>query len=791
MVIRFFVLLLTSLTIIFRIEPSLAFTSVKFKSHVKANYQRNGLSRSSSAALRDSRDDNVVFARFVKSIVITATSLQILSAGYARADPPPSENSVQATAAVSVIDTTSAIQDSQVISLKFPELTIKIPDMSLTLPEVPFKLSDMPAKLSELPSLLNVDLDALNSKSDELLNNLPRLPISLPEGSKLLTTTVRPDNKLPFDTKKIQWWKQTGLNLEKVTDEVKVNLQSFPAEFSNVVERVRSLTFNWQIVTGLLGVFIFADSLQSSRQLNRIIDEQNVKMADQEAVINSSRSMNSEIVDILKTESVKLIDDVDILIEQLDQKTLHINSLNETLQNLSLSINGSDTTSKQMLSQYSSQLVSQENLIRSLKSQIIEIPKKIAREVAAEYEAQLTVSEKKASDLKRDLSLLQRAAKSVPSVAGTGTTSLPQAASVRSTFPPISASFPTSIFTPAGAVEALAAEQLAQKSIKLNAENTEMKMKLVSIESEKKAEKSKNAELVQKIARLETSLKDAEARLTANMGAEDLRYQELNARLLNMEKTINAFMAENEELKRKLVAAEDKATELAAKEAERAAAESSRELSSQSAPMHDDDSDDKSLLLRALTRENDDLKQRLLNSDERLIDMQQDNLKKLETAKIMTKQLNARLTEIGVQQENKEGKSKSTASLLIDSRSNYVLHYQLPPPPTLPPPSVLLQVKELEEAKENTQRLLTESLDTLASLRAGGEGMDREMQSGEEEAAKSAAKIRAKKITVKSDSIDPSDDASAAIKNLKVYQVSPAALTLARMTCCLSTTPVA
>ena len=658
MVIRFFVLLLTSLTIIFRIEPSLALTNVQFKLHVNTNHQRQGLSRSSSAVLRDTRDDNVVFARFVQSIVITATSLQILSAGHAQAAPPPVANIVQADIAVSAIGATNTIQDPQVISLKFPELTIKIPDLSLTLPEVPFKLSDVPAKLSELPSLLNVDLNALNSRSDELLNNLPRLPISLPEGSKLLTTTVRPDYKLPFDVKKIQWWKNTGLNLEKVNDEVKTNLKSFPGEFSNIVERVRSLSFNWQIVTGLLGIFIFADSLQSSRQLNRIIDEQNVKMEDQEAVINSSRSMNSEIVDVLKTESLKLIEDVDSLIQQLDEKSLHINSLNDTLQTLSLSINGTDTTSKQMLTQYSSQLISQENLIRSLKSQIVEIPKKIAREVASEYKAQLVVSEKKVDDLQRDLTILQRAAKSAP----TGTASVPQAVSAPSTFPPISSSFPTSIFTPVGAAEALAAEQLAQKSTKLSTENSEMKKKLESIESEKEVEKSKNLELVQKIARLETSLTDAQAKLTTNMGSEDVRFQELNARMLNMENMLNAIMVENEELKRKLLAAEDKAAQLAAKEAERAAAESSRYLSGQSAPMHDDDSDDKSLLLRALTRENDDLKQRLLNSDERLIDMQQDNLKKLETAKIMTKQLNARLTEIGVQQENKEGKSKSTAS---------------------------------------------------------------------------------------------------------------------------------
>lgn len=666
MVIRFFVLLLTSLTIIFRIEPSLALTSVQFKSPAYTNHQRQGLSRSSSSVLRDSRDDKVVFARFVQSLVITATSLQILSAGHAQAAPPPAANLVRADVAAKAIDTTSTIQDPQVISLKFPELTIKIPDLSLTLPEVPFKLPDMPTKLSELPSLLNVDLNALNSRSDELLNNLPRLPFSLPEGSKLLTTTVRPageiGQKLQFgEIKKIQWWKNTGLNLEKVNDEVKTNLLSFPNEFSNVVERLRSLSFNWQIITGVLGIFIFADLLQSSRQLNKIIDEQNIKMDDQEALINSSRSMNSEIVDVLKSESLKLIEDVDSLIQQLDEKSLHINSLNDTLQTLSLSINGTDATSKQMLTQYSSQLISQENLIRSLKSQIVEIPKKIAREVASEYKGQLVASEKKVDDLKRDLNLLQKASKSAGTATATIPASIPPTLSVTSTFPPISSSFPTSIFTPAGAAAALAAEQVAQKTTQLSAENSEMKTKLASMEREREVERSKNLELVQKLSRLETSLSDAQAKLTANTGSEEARYQELNARLLNMENLINAFMLENEELKAKLAAAEDKATQLAAREAERAAAETSRYVSDQRAPLHDDDSDDKSLLLRALTRENDDLRQRLLNVDEGLIDMQQDYLKKLESAKIMTKELNARLTEIGVQQENKEGKSASIA----------------------------------------------------------------------------------------------------------------------------------
>lgn len=102
-------------------------------------------------------------------------------------------------------------------------------------------------------------------------------------------------------------------------------------------------------------------------------------------------------------------------------------------------------------------------------------------------------------------------------------------------------------------------------------------------------------------------------------------------------------------------------------------------------------------------------------------------------------------------------------------------------------PSVLLQVKELEEAKENTQRLLTESLDILASLRAGGEGVDREVQSSLDEAAKSVVKSRAKRTTVKSASIDPSDDASAAIKDIKLYQVGYSARV--RMKCRLTATP--
>lgn len=98
---------------------------------------------------------------------------------------------------------------------------------------------------------------------------------------------------------------------------------------------------------------------------------------------------------------------------------------------------------------------------------------------------------------------------------------------------------------------------------------------------------------------------------------------------------------------------------------------------------------------------------------------------------------------------------------------------------------MLLQLKELEEAKENTQRLLAESLDTLASLRAGGGGMvmggDRDREAlGGSDAAKTAVKTKAKKVKVKSAAIDPADDASTPIKDLKLYQVSSIALSCTR-----------
>ena len=234
-------------------------------------------------------------------------------------------------------------------------------------------------------------------------------------------------------------------------------------------------------------------------------------------------------------------------------------------------------------------------------------------------------------------------------------------------------------------------------------------MKVIDLELENKGEISKKIELDTQITELQSTLTAVEKELSEKKQEESVFFQELNSRLSNMEKQINGFTVENNELKEKLSIAEDKLRIFSEKEVERLVMDANRVSDATKVPTitisfllffftsfissspfvkglqshqlilrfvfniqilsaeETYESAEKSILLNQLTSENDDLKQRLLNSDERLFDLQQDNLNKLEAAKIMTKQLNARLTEIGVQQENKDGKSK-TSLLYIDYR---------------------------------------------------------------------------------------------------------------------------
>lgn len=603
----------------------------------------------------------------MQSLAIIAASIQILSAGQISALPGVEDVSAPTT-------TTRKITDLPNLSEKFPEVAAFLKDVDLS------------------------------SRSDEFLSNLPRFPAQLPTGSKLLTTTVRPDmNDMQKqfqqfeEIKKIQWWKNTGVNFGKAFDDVQSQLKSLPDELLHMGDKIKTLSPNWQVVSGVIGVIFVADILQNSKQLSKTVEEQNTKLLNQETKLDSSNSANKETINVLKTESMKLIVEVDSLIKQLDDKASQISTLNDTLVNISMNINTTDSNSKQLLIQYSRQLESAEILIKALKTQIVEIPKKTAREVATEYKNQITIFEKKNEELKLRISRMEEEA-SKPNKQNTQS----KTTSFTPRFPPISTSFPSSIFSPP--INPLVLQNELQ-TVELN----EIKMKVIDLELENKGEISKKIELDTQITELQSTLTAVEKELSEKKQEESVFFQELNSRLSNMEKQINGFTVENNELKEKLSIAEDKLRIFSEKEVERLVMDANRVSDATKVPTitisfllffftsfissspfvkglqshqlilrfvfniqilsaeETYESAEKSILLNQLTSENDDLKQRLLNSDERLFDLQQDNLNKLEAAKIMTKQLNARLTEIGVQQENKDGKSK-TSLLYIDYR---------------------------------------------------------------------------------------------------------------------------
>ena len=627
MVVGFFILLLVSTTIALRVDPSLTSAGGRFKLNANRLVDRARDSRLKSWRTGKDGGYRGIFARFIQSLLITATSLQIFTAEQVNAAPSttvvaPKTDSARITAVVNTA--------ARVFSLKLSEITLLSPEI---------KVPDF-----------NLDLKSQNTKEDESLNTSPRFPITVAGGSKLLTTTIRPESdnleSLQIEQaeklKKMQWWRNAGLSVAQVNGDTQVQ----PNGFSSVLEKVRSLSIDWKIFPGLLGLFAVADMFQSSKQLNKVIEEQSGKIYEQELTINSSIAANTKIITVLKDESLRLIDEVDGLIQKLDDKSLNVNNLNETLQVLTVNLTNSESQSKEMLIEYSTQLESQEKVILYLKSQVTDIPKQLAREASSLYKDQLEESERRNEVLKQDIARMQSEKTPVmksSEVIDIQAESLLSGSEEGTVYPPISSSFPTSVFTQPGAAEA---KQLA-------ADYEEMKEKMSVLEREKEEEVARSSRYEKRISELEASLEDTKVQLQdRSVSAVDSAVnEELNARLVTMESLIDKLNASCAELEAKLALAELKIIELTSEAKQRMEMMSSE----REAQLRDDDSDAKDSLINDLSRENDDLKQRLLNTDEQLFDLQQENLMKLETAKIMTKELNARLTEFVVRQENKDG----------------------------------------------------------------------------------------------------------------------------------------
>ena len=145
-----------------------------------------------------------------------------------------------------------------------------------------------------------------------------------------------------------------------------------------------------------------------------------------------------------------------------------------------------------------------------------------------------------------------------------------KAASLMPRFPPISSSFPTSIFSPP--VNPLVRQNELQ-TVELN----EMKTKIIELEEKRDDEKTVEINgLTSQIVTLQNTLVIVEKELVEKKVEESIYFQELNNRLSNMEKQINAFIIENKELKEALSNAESEVRLFSQRESERVMMEGQR-----------------------------------------------------------------------------------------------------------------------------------------------------------------------------------------------------------------------
>ena len=210
----------------------------------------------------------------------------------------------------------------------------------------------------------------------------------------------------------------------------------------------------------------------------------------------------------------------------------------------------------------------------------------------------------------------------------------------------------------AATAEAAAAEVKKQSSFELQA-----------MEKSLAAERAIKEELSAKVNSLSESAKDAAAQMKSFGG-------DMMAKFSAMELRIESLAKENADLTAKVRTMEVAASTL---EAAAATAQAAKNSTAEIAAAQQ--------IINQLTAQNDDMKQRLLSSDERFFDLQQDMQSKLDSAKDIAKQLESKLTARNVEQESKEGK-------------------------------LMQQVKDLDEANASTQKMLRETQQRLDILAA-------------------------------------------------------------------------
>jgi hypothetical protein len=662
-----------------------------------------------SYLVADANGDNTsrAISKYIRSLIATAASVQML-AGPAQADNSFADVQLKALEAVTNVQSfaSKAAQDGHFIDFE--------KRAGQTLETISSNVRTALPTIREIPSFSSISFPKLDV--ERLLHQS-----LIPETSHLLTTTVRSTDPTVLaesstDTRPNLFQALTNLRSSDLNFDVNVHdlfgdfSLSTLSDTTKISEAIKGLPTNYRFLAGVIGVVIIADAFQRVAGSGKMTEDQMELLALQESKLGSlekAEREHSETVSSLRTESLRLIEDVDALINQLDEKSTQVDTLQAALASYA---------------QFDTEVVD------GLQSEVTALRRELEQ---AQQEVSRERAERRASteDKEKTALLMERQATNLAAVKRflVDQGYLPQGVAnmvLASTIPQalddaIEQSRHRKDGGGSGGLRSSSASLLAENAeLRQRAERSEqqlesLRMDLAQTSQRVSAEvaasfREQLDQSLKRIADLEEALTAAEAEAKAAHGLAAARLHEQAQQLevggsspaaaggaqyfsgwlaettsSGTETTNDLVVAKeyNAELEKELDALHDAL--VASNEALVAKHELDQALLAMNSRMAEmearlDGVTRENLSLRAqltssqaadadaaahsvigqLTAENDELKQRLQSSDERLFDIQQDMQAKLDSAKAVARELNTRLLEKSSKQEGAEARSQ-------------------------------------------------------------------------------------------------------------------------------------
>ena len=214
------------------------------------------------------------------------------------------------------------------------------------------RMSQVVRKLAET---LTYGAESTAAFLEEQAKNIP--PVKFPENMRLLSTTVRGSSSEAVQTTQAvgATWEDVITTVKGIQDGVKLN----PGRMQTALDDIESLktlatstladisqikgpldlkalaaTVDWRTYAGLLGFIIVADAFQKGAFLGNVVEKQAIELMEKRRLLEQAGA-DSEAVSSLQMESLTLLQEVDLLIKQLAEKSAEVDSLSDTIQTLS------------------------------------------------------------------------------------------------------------------------------------------------------------------------------------------------------------------------------------------------------------------------------------------------------------------------------------------------------------------------------------------------------------------------------------------------------------------------